>query len=202
MYCHCEKPSYKHRLIHNDQILPTETAREPPCVKTPQAKYFLFGNFSLLFSHCPPTACLLLTKVDSVMQLQRSADKLWYRIALYMAFIAMYLLLAGPLISQYQGGGHHHTASKISHHHQTSHTEGMEPVFHWFHQCGYCAVWQQFPTAHAFLPAISLQAFITHDHLLTQSTQVMKSCDNYPHALTRAPPFFDVYSSTPSALSA
>ncbi|MEL7612818.1 hypothetical protein AAGW18_09965 [Vreelandella titanicae] len=121
----------------------------------------------------------------------------------------MHLLLAGPLISQYQagdqhhanqdtshlsshqGGGHHqHATPQASKHHHSSNAEAVEPVFNWFHQCGYCTVWQQFPTAHTFLPAISLQAFITHDQLLTQPTQAMQSCDNYPHALTRAPPFF------------
>ncbi|WP_193092665.1 DUF2946 domain-containing protein [Halomonas colorata] len=145
------------------------------------------------------------------MQLQRSANKHWYRIALCMAFVAMQLLLVGPLISQYQsdgqhhahheashhsshqGGGHHqHTAPQASHHHHVGHAEEVEPIFNWFHQCGYCAIWQQFPTAHTSLPAISLQAFITHDQLLTQPTQAIKSCDNYPHALTRAPPFFRI----------
>ncbi|WP_447045741.1 DUF2946 domain-containing protein [Vreelandella sp. H-I2] len=142
------------------------------------------------------------------MQLSRSIATLWYRIALYMAFVAMHLLLTGPLISQYQSGGQHHanqeashhashqgdyhshTATQTSHHHHAGHAKSVEPIFNWFHQCGYCTVWQQFPTAHTFLPAISLQAFITHDQLLTQPTQAMQSCDNYPHALTRAPPFF------------
>lgn len=164
------------------------------------------------------------------MHLSRSVGTTWYRIALCMAFVAMHLLLIGPLISQYQsgdshhahhgtdhssshpsshpsshssshpsshlsshqGGGHHqHAAPQASQHlHHSGHAEAVEPVFNWFHQCGYCSVWQQFPTAHTCLPAISLQAFITHDHLLTQPTQAMQSCDNYPHALTRAPPFF------------
>lgn len=159
------------------------------------------------------------------MYLSRSVGTLWYRMALFMAFVAMHLLLGGPLISQYQAGGQHHAshgtdhssshhASHLSshpsshtsshqggghhqhaapqaskHHHHSGHAEAVEPVFNWFHQCGYCTVWQQFPTAHTFLPAISLQAFITHDQLLTQPTQAMQSCDNYPHALTRAPPF-------------
>ncbi|MDN7132305.1 DUF2946 domain-containing protein [Vreelandella profundi] len=141
------------------------------------------------------------------MQLQRSADRLWYRTALFIAFVAMSLLLVGPLISQYQANGEHHADHKASHHtgdhhqhaapqasnnhqHHTSHVETLEPIFTWFHQCGYCAVWQQFPTTHTFLPAISLQAFIKHNTLLTQPKQAMQSCDNYPHALTRAPPFF------------
>ncbi|MGY4878203.1 hypothetical protein ACLUEY_09990 [Vreelandella aquamarina] len=139
-----------------------------------------------------------------------------------MAFMAMQLLLVGPLISQYQsgeqhhshhgashhsshqnGGHHQHTALKASnHHHHAGLDETVEPIFNWFHQCGYCAIWQQFPTSHTALPAISLQAFITHDHLLTQPTQAMQSCDNYPHALTRGPPFFDVHNATSSALPA
>jgi len=143
------------------------------------------------------------------MYLSRSVGTLWYRIALFMAFVAMHLLLGGPLISQYQSGGQHHANHRTDHasshqggghhqhaappaskhHHHSGHAEAVEPVFNWFHQCGYCTVWQQFPTAHTFLPAISLQAFITHDQLLTQPTQAMQSCDNYPHALTRAPPF-------------
>lgn len=147
------------------------------------------------------------------MHLSRSVGTLWYRIALYMAFVAMHLLLGGPLISQYQAGGQHHAnhgtdhssshssshqngnhhqhaAPQASqHHHSAGHAEAVEPIFNWFHQCGYCTVWQQFPTTPTVLPAISQQAFITHGQLLTQPTQAMRSCDNYPHALTRAPPF-------------
>lgn len=143
------------------------------------------------------------------MQLSRSVGTLWYRIALCMAFVAMHLLLGGPLISQYQAGGQHHANHNASlpsshlggnhhqhaapqasqHHHSSGHAEAVEPIFNWFHQCGYCTVWQQFPTTHTFLSAFSLQAFITHGQLLMQPTQAMQSCDNYPHALTRAPPF-------------
>lgn len=135
------------------------------------------------------------------MQLHRSADRLWYRTALFIAFVAMSLLLVGPLISQYQAGGEHHAGhegghhqhaapqASTDHHHHAGQAETVEPIFNWFHQCGYCAVWQQFPTTQALLPAIGQQAFITHERLLTQSTQGTQSCDTYPHALTRAPPF-------------
>ncbi|MGP9567872.1 hypothetical protein ACT3RP_10555 [Halomonas sp. AOP5-B2-8] len=148
------------------------------------------------------------------MYLSRSVGTLWYRMALFMAFVAMHLLLGGPLISQYQaggqhhanhgthhppshpsshhGGGHHqHAAPQASndHHHHAGQAETVEPIFNWFHQCGYCAVWQQFPTTQALLPAIGQQAFITHERLLSQPAQGTQSCDTYPHALTRAPPF-------------
>lgn len=116
-----------------------------------------------------------------------------------MAFVAMHLLLTGPLISQYQAGGQHHAhhAGGHDHHaaqqadhdyHHADQIETLEPVFNWFHQCGYCAVWQQFPSTHTFLPAIGRQAFIAHSLLLTQPIQDIQSWDNYPHALTRAPP--------------
>lgn len=117
-----------------------------------------------------------------------------------MAFLAMHLLLTGPLISQYQAGGQHHAhhtgghdhhavqQADHSHHHHAGQADTLEPVFNWFHQCGYCAVWQQFPSTHTFLPAIGRQAFIAHGLLTTQPTQDIQSWNNYPHALTRAPP--------------
>ncbi|WP_447554468.1 DUF2946 family protein [Vreelandella sp. EE22] len=134
------------------------------------------------------------------MPLQRFATSRWYRSALHAALVAMLLLLVGPLISQLQAGHHHHQDGHHEHHHgdSVSHHEHSrqyagpvtpsEPIFTWFHECGYCSLWQQFPSAHALLPAIARQAFIHHAPLPQMPQLGFASLDNYRHAPPRAPP--------------
>ncbi|WP_447956613.1 DUF2946 family protein [Vreelandella sp. EE7] len=131
------------------------------------------------------------------MQLQRSTGKHWYRIALCMALVAMLLLLVGPLISQLQAHDHahhgdHHAHSGLGHEgHHAHHGQPpapTEPIFTWFHECGYCSIWQQFPSAHALLPTIARQAFIHQAPLPQMPLQGFASLDHYRHAPPRAPP--------------
>ncbi|MFI0473430.1 DUF2946 family protein [Halomonas sp. HMF6819] len=141
------------------------------------------------------------------MPLQRFAHSRWYRVALHAALTAMLLLLISPLISQSQAGhhdqhaGHHdaahsHDAPSAHHHaHPSAHDhsthvsqQSLEPIFTWFHECGYCSLWQQFPSSHAFLPAIARQAFVHHAPRPKPPHQGFASFDNYLHAPVRAPP--------------
>ncbi|UYF99685.1 DUF2946 family protein [Halomonas sp. GD1P12] len=136
------------------------------------------------------------------MPLQRFTHRRWYRVALHAALTAMLLLLIGPLISQSQAGhheAHRHAASGAHHDHpssahrshaapETSPEPSIEPIFTWFHECGYCSLWQQFPSAHAFLPAIARQAFVHHAPRPKSPHQGFASFDNYLHAPVRAPP--------------
>ncbi|WP_447894567.1 DUF2946 family protein [Vreelandella sp. GE22] len=108
-----------------------------------------------------------------------------------MALVAMLLLLVGPLISQLQAHDHahhgdHHEHSGLGHDGQP--TAPSEPIFTWFHECGYCSIWQQFPSAHALLPTIARQAFIHQAPLPQMPLQGFASLDHYRHAPPRAPP--------------
>ncbi|MCS2608037.1 DUF2946 family protein [Halomonas dongshanensis] len=135
----------------------------------------------------------------------------WYRPALWVAMAAMWLLLLGPVISQLQASdhhaahGHHHAtaqANQPAHHHHghdhhvhasasTSTAEPLPAIFTWFHECGYCSLWQQFPTAHASLPAIARQAFLLDAPPCKHSPKAFIPGDRYPHARPRAPPFLN-----------
>ncbi|CAN0561839.1 unnamed protein product [Ectocarpus sp. 12 AP-2014] len=131
------------------------------------------------------------------MPLSRSANSPWYRTALFMAFVAMYLLFAGPLLSQLQASpshvGHHQTANQhtidasFCGTHPSDHTSS-QPIFNWHHQCEYCAVWQHFPTTHVSLPSIGQLAFIAHSLLPSIPAEGLFLRQHYPDALTRAPP--------------
>ncbi|MFC4208206.1 hypothetical protein ACFOWV_09970 [Vreelandella malpeensis] len=113
------------------------------------------------------------------------------------------------MISQSQAGHHDHHAghphaahshdahSAHPHAHQSAHSHSshaspqtLEPIFTWFHECGYCSLWQQFPTAHAVVPGIARQAFIAHAPPSRHSPQALPPCDHYPNARPRAPPPF------------
>ncbi|MFG6176034.1 DUF2946 family protein [Halomonas sp. THAF12] len=92
------------------------------------------------------------------------SNPLPYRLAAGLALLAMIMLFAGPLTSQLQAADHHHPPGE----HEAGHSHGAMPgmptsgdgaaVFRWFEPCGYCALWQQFPSAHVALPAIAREA--------------------------------------------
>jgi ABC-type nickel/cobalt efflux system permease component RcnA len=131
----------------------------------------------------------------------RSANSFWYRTALYLAFVAIYLLFAGPLFSQLQSQwqaldhssehthGHdaasHGTSAGPSSHHD-------DPLHHWYHPCDYCGIWQKTPTAPHHLPAIGSVAFITRTPLPEAFAQRAAAVQAYPHAYPRAPPLLKV----------
>lgn len=148
------------------------------------------------------------------MALSRSARLLYYRFTLAMAWVAMCLLFAGPLISQLQAShnahghhGHHgHTHNKHthSHGHPVSHQAdpttsppdkaiGLSPsnaLSDWHNQCGYCELWQHSPSLSIALPAIANDAFLVlgGKFLVPQTGALFQY--NFPHALTRGPPLF------------
>ncbi|WP_139029302.1 hypothetical protein [Halomonas sp. GFAJ-1] len=85
----------------------------------------------------------------------RSADSLWYRAALCLAFVAIYLLFAGPLLSQLQASGHaHHDEHALCLSHSDPTPSSSHALEHWHHQCDYCGVWQPSSSAPNHLPAI------------------------------------------------
>lgn len=147
----------------------------------------------------------------------RSADSFWYRAALYLAFAAIYLLFAGPLLSQWQAqassldhASEHSSKHALEHlsEHSPAHAHGHDgtdlcetpapsshannPLHHWYHQCDYCGIWQNTPTAPHHLPAIGSVAFITRTPLPTAFTQHAAAVQAYPHAYPRAPPSLNV----------
>jgi len=122
----------------------------------------------------------------------RSADSLWYRAALYLAFVAIYLLFAGPLLSQLQAShasGHaHHDEHALCLSHSDPTPSSSHALEHWHHQCDYCGVWQQSPSAPNHLPAIGSWAFIDASPLPNTFYQRTVVWLDYPHACPRAPP--------------
>ncbi|WP_422103175.1 DUF2946 family protein [Vreelandella sp.] len=140
----------------------------------------------------------------------RSADSFWYRAALYLAFAALFLLFAGPLLSQFQAHfqtqwqaqsqAPHPTSEHSSHgahaHGGMAHDESLATPshahHHWYHPCDYCAIWQHTPTAPQHLPAIGSMAFISRTPLPTVFAPRAAVWHNYPHALPRAPPLFRI----------
>ncbi|WP_435638908.1 DUF2946 domain-containing protein [Carnimonas bestiolae] len=84
------------------------------------------------------------------------------RLAAVMALFAMLILFVGPVVSQLQNVERHSTVGQ--HHNamagcdmadmQPSHHDHENALSHWFDQCGYCSLWQHFPTAPFDLPVI------------------------------------------------
>ncbi|MDF3917867.1 DUF2946 domain-containing protein [Salinicola salarius] len=72
--------------------------------------------------------------------------------------LAMVMLFLGPLISQIQASGSHHSSMRMaampgmSMSHMDDAPEAA--VFSWHDQCGYCSLWQHFPTANIDVPAV------------------------------------------------
>lgn len=75
-----------------------------------------------------------------------------------LAMLAMVMLFLGPLISQIQASGSHHSSMRMaampgmSMSHMDDAPEAA--VFSWHDQCGYCSLWQHFPTANIDVPAV------------------------------------------------
>ncbi|MFI2818999.1 DUF2946 family protein [Vreelandella piezotolerans] len=87
-----------------------------------------------------------------------------YRVALYLAFAALFLVFAGPLLSQFQAQGHAtaHAHGQHATHSTTSPAPSPhdhDPLHRWYHLCDYCGLWQHTPTAPQHLPAIGSTAF-------------------------------------------
>lgn len=151
------------------------------------------------------------------MPLSCSARLPYYRVTLAMAWVAMCLLFAGPLISQFQAthhdhgqhthSQHHNHNADAEHHHATGehaeHTAAHSPtpntaigralsstLSDWHNQCGYCELWQHSPSLSIALPALAHEAFVALGgaFLTLQSGAFFQY--NYPHALTRGPPSF------------
>ncbi|RUR39501.1 DUF2946 domain-containing protein [Vreelandella populi] len=157
------------------------------------------------------------------MPLSHSARLLYYRCTLVMAWVAMCLLFAGPLISQFQAShqGHHHShhahqahdssrdhgahsdphSGHAEHHHQArlatlqDTAMGLPPfnaLSDWHNQCGYCELWQHSPSLTIALPAIASEAFVVLGGVFLAPQAGALFQHNYPHALTRGPPSFNV----------
>ncbi|MBZ5487108.1 DUF2946 domain-containing protein [Halomonas aquamarina] len=138
------------------------------------------------------------------MPLSRSARMFYYRCTLAMAWVAMCLLFAGPVISQFQAAPHpqdSHSAHTGHHHHLVSaidplghsHDTASEPtafgaLANWHTQCGYCELWQHSPSLSTALPAIAQGALVTSDDVTPAPHIGAVFHYNYPHSLTRGPP--------------
>lgn len=137
------------------------------------------------------------------MMLSHSAHLLYYRCALAMAWVAMCLLFAGPIISQFQASHHNHQDQRQHEHHTHSHSEPSASSFdtagslhdsttsalaNWHNQCGYCELWQHSPSLSIVLPAIAHGALIALNRLFRAPQAGALFQYNYPHALTRGPP--------------
>ncbi|WP_157959069.1 DUF2946 domain-containing protein [Salinicola endophyticus] len=82
------------------------------------------------------------------------------RLAASLALLAMMMLFLGPLISQIQASESSHSSMRMAampgmsmasmHARDTP----ERAVFAWHDQCGYCSLWQHFPTAHSDVPAV------------------------------------------------
>ena len=141
------------------------------------------------------------------MPLSRSARRLYFRCALAIAWVAMCLLFAGPLISQFQTqfqisqhqqhAQGHHELHQHSHGELTTssfnsadsrHDSSSNALTNWHTQCGYCELWQHSPSLSIALPAIAHEALITLNGLFLAPQAGALFQYNYPHALTRGPP--------------
>ncbi|WP_106376111.1 DUF2946 domain-containing protein [Halomonas songnenensis] len=138
------------------------------------------------------------------MPLSRGARMLYYRCTLAMAWVAMCLLFAGPIISQFQAAQHHqdaHSAHTGHHHHPTSaiapsghsldtasELRAFDALANWHTQCGYCELWQHSPSLSIALPAIAQGALITLGDVSSAPQIGAAFHYNYPHSLTRGPP--------------
>lgn len=93
----------------------------------------------------------------TMMRLAQTSSA-YRQLAASLALMAMVMLFWGPLISQIQAGDSHHPSMRMdampgmsmSH----SHDMPEAAVFSWHDQCGYCSLWQHFPTAHSDVPAV------------------------------------------------
>lgn len=114
------------------------------------------------------------------------------RTAALLALVAMAMLFLGPLISQVESAERHHGMAGMSH----SGMPGMMPmgempkaaVFHWFDQCGYCSLWQHFPTAHIHVPAVARDALKPAGRRIQSPVSSAADAPTFPNALSRAPP--------------
>ncbi|WP_281997873.1 DUF2946 family protein [Halomonas sp. A020] len=116
-----------------------------------------------------------------------------YRIALYLAFAALFLVFAGPLLSQFQAQGHAtaHAHGQHATHSTTSPAPSPhdhDPLHRWYHPCDYCGLWQHTPTAPQHLPAIGSTAFPSRTPLPSVFASRAGVSRHYPHAHSRAPP--------------
>ncbi|KGE79319.1 DUF2946 domain-containing protein [Halomonas sp. ND22Bw] len=118
-----------------------------------------------------------------------------------LALLAMWLVVAGPLIGQLSaaGPGHH-----VEHHHAQAHAAGHRvstaeapasteggssaAVLHWQVACGYCTLFQQMPVLSALLPGVVPLA----SHAITAPVVATRAAHGgpavFPQAPTRAPP--------------
>ncbi|WP_422822309.1 DUF2946 domain-containing protein [Vreelandella nanhaiensis] len=113
----------------------------------------------------------------------------------------------------HQGHGHHGHSASVDRPGRSADRQAGHPVVHqteysagppgtainsapisalsdWHNQCGYCELWQHSPSLSLALPAIASDAFIVLGGRFLASQAGALFQYNYPHALTRGPPYF------------
>ncbi|WP_137079981.1 DUF2946 domain-containing protein [Halomonas caseinilytica] len=115
-------------------------------------------------------------------------------LAAILSLMAMVMLFLGPLISQIQASGSQHPLVRmaampgitVSNIHDMPETA----VFNWHDQCGYCSLWQHFPTAHIDVPAVVRSvlkpADVRFESIRTTAPDDRRRFEGQP----RAPPSF------------
>ncbi|WP_168380891.1 DUF2946 family protein [Modicisalibacter radicis] len=113
--------------------------------------------------------------------------------AIYLALLAMLLVLVGPIVGQLCAYGEpHHTA----HGSRDGHAVGMassaaehhSPARDWHTQCGYCSLLLHVPVLDGVVPRIERQAQGVEDARVAAVRAAHGAPALFPHALTRAPP--------------
>ncbi|MCK2184279.1 DUF2946 domain-containing protein [Halomonas getboli] len=116
-----------------------------------------------------------------------------------LALLAMWLVVAGPLIGQLSAAGHaHHGGAHLAGHRlgpamsmaeaPASIDGAAAAVLHWQVACGYCTLFQQMPVLSALLPSVAP----VPSHAITAPVVATRAAHGgpavFPQAPTRAPP--------------